>query len=72
MQTAQSRFEVQQSPHFSACVVPLVSDAGTGEVGLERADSFLQNSEAIEAALSRGVPLHEIEAYLDWLDATRT
>ncbi len=38
---------------------------------LEHADSFLQRSEAIRAALSLGMPLYEIESYLDWLDGVR-
>jgi hypothetical protein len=38
---------------------------------LEHAATFLQRTEAIEAALRLGMPLVEIEEYLDWLDATR-
>jgi hypothetical protein len=38
---------------------------------LEHAESFLQRSEAVKAALSLGMPIHEIEAYLDWLDLVR-
>lgn len=38
---------------------------------LEHADSFLQKSEAIRAALSLGMPLYEIESHLDWLDGIR-
>jgi DNA-binding transcriptional MerR regulator len=38
---------------------------------LEHAGTFLQRAEAIRTALSLGMPLHEIEEYLDWLDATR-
>jgi DNA-binding transcriptional MerR regulator len=38
---------------------------------LEQAGTFLERSEAIETALSLGMPLNEIEEYLDWLDATR-
>ena len=30
-----------------------------------------QRQKAVEAALALGMPLHEIEEYLDWLDATR-
>lgn len=37
---------------------------------LEQAGSFLERTQAIAAALSLGMPLHEIEEYLDWLDAT--
>jgi hypothetical protein len=36
---------------------------------LEHADSFLQRAEGIKSALALGMPLKEIEAYLDWLDA---
>ncbi len=35
---------------------------------LEHAGTFLQRTEAIKAALNLGMPLAEIEAYLDWLD----
>lgn len=38
---------------------------------LEQADSFLNRSEAIRAALSQGMSLREIEAFLDWLDLMR-
>lgn len=38
---------------------------------LEHANSFLDRTEAVKTALSVGMPLHEIEAYLDWLDAVR-
>ena len=38
---------------------------------LEHAESFLDRSAAIKTALSLGMPLHEIEAYLDWLDMVR-
>lgn len=38
---------------------------------LEKAGTFLQRTEAIEAALQLGMPLHEIEEYLDWLDMVR-
>lgn len=36
---------------------------------LEKAGTFLQRTQAIEAALQLGMPLHEIEDYLDWLDS---
>lgn len=36
---------------------------------LEKAGTFLERKEAIEAALNLGMPLNEIEAYLDWLDS---
>lgn len=35
---------------------------------LEKAGTFLERKEAIRAALGLGMPLNEIEAYLDWLD----
>lgn len=38
---------------------------------LEHADSFLERAEAIKAALQLGMPLYDIEEYLDWLDFVR-
>ena len=38
---------------------------------LEHAGTFLERTEAIKVALSLGMPLSEIEAYLDWLDTLR-
>ena len=38
---------------------------------LEHAESFLDRSQAVKTALSLGMPLHEVEAYLDWLDIVR-
>ena len=38
---------------------------------LEHAGTFLERAEAIRTALSLGMPLDQIEDYLDWLDATR-
>jgi len=38
---------------------------------LEHAETFLERTEAIKSALSLGMPLNEIEDYLDWLDAVR-
>lgn len=35
---------------------------------LEHAGTFLERREAIKSAMSLGMPLHEIEDYLDWLD----
>ena len=35
---------------------------------LEHADTFLERTEAIKTALSLGMPLSEIEEYLDWID----
>ena len=39
---------------------------------LEQANTFLDREEAIRTALSVGMPLSEIEAYLDWLDLMRS
>jgi DNA-binding transcriptional MerR regulator len=38
---------------------------------LEYAGTFLERAEAVRVAISVGMPLNEIEEYLDWLDATR-
>lgn len=38
---------------------------------LEQADTFLERSEAVEMALYLGMPLREIEEYLDWLENVR-
>jgi DNA-binding transcriptional MerR regulator len=38
---------------------------------LEHAGTFLARAEAIQVATYLGMPLGEIEEYLDWLDATR-
>jgi hypothetical protein len=38
---------------------------------LEHAETCIDRSEAIRRALALGMPLNEIEAYLDWLDAIR-
>jgi DNA-binding transcriptional MerR regulator len=38
---------------------------------LEQAETFLDRTKAIETAMSLGMPLNEIEEYLDWLDQTR-
>jgi hypothetical protein len=38
---------------------------------LEQTETFLERSEAVKTALSLGMPLHEVEAYLDWLDCVR-
>jgi len=49
-------------------------DGMTHEVAkllLEHAETFLERTEAIQAALDLGMPLHEIESYLDWLDSVR-
>jgi len=39
---------------------------------LEHAGRFIDRQEAINTALWLGMPLHEIEQYLDWLDSIRT
>ena len=38
---------------------------------LEHAETFLERTEAIKSALSLGMPLNEIQDYLDWLDSLR-
>jgi DNA-binding transcriptional MerR regulator len=38
---------------------------------LEHAGTFLERTRAIEIALSLGMPLNQIEEYLDWLDSIR-
>lgn len=38
---------------------------------LEHADTFLKRRDAIATALSLGMPMNEIEQYLDWLDSIR-
>jgi hypothetical protein len=38
---------------------------------LEQAGTFMDRAEAVRVALSLGMPLNEIEEYLDWLDMTR-
>lgn len=38
---------------------------------LENAGTFLQRAEAVKTALGMGMPLDQIEQYLDWLDAVR-
>jgi DNA-binding transcriptional MerR regulator len=38
---------------------------------LEHAETFLERTEAIKSALSLGMPLADIEEYLDWLDSVR-
>jgi DNA-binding transcriptional MerR regulator len=38
---------------------------------LEHAETFLERTEAVQSALSLGMPLNDIEDYLDWLDAVR-
>lgn len=38
---------------------------------LEKAGTFLERTQAVEAALQLGMPLNEIEEYLDWVDSIR-
>ena len=38
---------------------------------LEHAGTFVERTEAIKVALNLGMPLDEIEEYLDWLDTIR-
>ena len=38
---------------------------------LEQAGRFLKREEAIRQAIALGMPLYEIEEYLDWLDVVR-
>lgn len=35
---------------------------------LEKSDTFLERAGSVKAALGLGMPLSEIEEYLDWLD----
>ncbi len=39
---------------------------------LEHAGTFLARQEATESAVYMGMPLREIEQYLDWLDTAGT
>jgi hypothetical protein len=38
---------------------------------LEHAGTVLERQEAIRVAISLGMPLYDIEQYLDWLDSIR-
>lgn len=38
---------------------------------LEHADTFLERTEAVKSAMALGMPLNEIEEYLDWVDLIR-
>ena len=38
---------------------------------LEQAGTFSQRAEAVRQAIALGMPLAEIEQYLDWLDQTK-
>jgi hypothetical protein len=39
---------------------------------LEHADTFLKRTEAVKSALELGMPLAEIEEYLDWVALVRS
>ena len=39
---------------------------------LEHAGTFLERTEAVKSAMALGMPLSEIEEYLDWIDAVRS
>ena len=39
---------------------------------LEQADNPSDRQEAVRAAIELGMPLHEIEQYLDWLEMARS
>ena len=39
---------------------------------LENAQTLAERVEAIQTALRLGMPLHQIEEFLDWLDACRS
>lgn len=41
------------------------------KVILEHADTVAKRVDAIKAAMSLGMPLEEIQDYLDWLDVVR-
>jgi DNA-binding transcriptional MerR regulator len=38
---------------------------------LEKAGTFIERQQAIAAAVNLGMPLNEIQEYLDWLDTIR-
>ena len=39
---------------------------------LEHSDTFVERTEAVKTALSLGMPLREIEEYLDWLEMVKS
>jgi hypothetical protein len=45
---------------------------GIAKLLLEHADTALDRQQAIKTALTLGMPLHEIEEYLDWVDMMRS
>jgi hypothetical protein len=38
---------------------------------LEHSETFIERTQAVKTALGMGMPLNEIEDYLDWLDTLR-
>ncbi len=52
-------------------VLSIVMAHEIAKLMLEHAGTFLERAEAVRTALSLGMPLGEIEEYLDWLDAVR-
>jgi hypothetical protein len=38
---------------------------------LEHAGTFLERTEAVKSAMALGMPLNEIEEYLEWVDLIR-
>jgi DNA-binding transcriptional MerR regulator len=38
---------------------------------LEHSETFIERTQAIKTALSMGMPLNEIQEYLDWLAVVR-
>jgi len=38
---------------------------------LDQADNPVEREAAVRAAIRLGTPLHEVEQYLDWLDAMK-
>ena len=53
------------------CLTRLVMAHEIAKLVLEHAETFVERSEAIKTALSMGMPLSEIEEYLDWLAVIR-
>ena len=60
---ADSRRKARQGPSNMAHEI--------AKLLLEHAETFLERTEAIKSALSLGMPLADIEEYLDWLDSVR-
>ena len=51
------------------CVGPMAYEIA--KLMLEYAGTFVERTEAVNTAMSLGMPLSEIEEYLDWLDTVR-